>query len=222
MSNGEETLGPDRPDPPTTAPDDQTAFYDSIHDVAKLPIEILPLTGRVQKGVASLHEFQQALVDIGLSQADELQRFAAQSAEGVLGLSRALVKAGKLTAYQAAAVYQKKSRGLLVGNYLILDKLGQGGMGVVFKARHRTLGRVGALKILPPSFSRERNAVLRFRREVEAAGRVKHRNLVAAFDADEDRGVHFLVMDYIEGRDLDRVVGGRPRPGDHPPRHQAR
>ncbi len=136
----------------------------------------------------------------------ELKSFDADRSEGVLGLSRALVKAGKLTAYQAAAVYQRKARGLLIGNYVILDKLGQGGMGVVFKARHRTLGRLGALKILPPSFARDRNAVMRFRREFEAAGRLKHPNVVAAFDADEDRGVHFLVMDYVEGRDLDHVV----------------
>jgi serine/threonine protein kinase len=160
-------------------------------------------------GVTQLDEFSRALVEIGLIDAAELESFAADSAEGVLGLSRALVKAGKLTAYQAAAVYQKKSRGLLIGNYLILDKLGQGGMGVVFKARHRRLGRVGALKILPPSFARDRSAVLRFRREVEAAGLLKHPNLVAALDADEDRGVHFLVMDYVEGRDLDRVVRNR-------------
>jgi serine/threonine protein kinase/tetratricopeptide (TPR) repeat protein len=158
---------------------------------------------------ASLDEFCQALVEIGLISATELESFASDSAEGVLGLSRALVKAGKLTPYQAAAVYQKKSRGLLIGNYVILDKLGQGGMGVVFKARHRRLGRVGALKILPPSFARDRDAVMRFRREVEAAGRLKHPNLVAAQDADEDRGVHFLVMDYVEGRDLDRIVQDR-------------
>ncbi len=106
-------------------------------------------------------------------------------------------------------MYQKKSRGLLIGNYLILDKLGQGGMGMVFKARHRRLGRVGALKILPPSFARDRSAVLRFRREVEAAGRLKHPNVVAALDADEDRGVHFLVMDYVEGKDLDHIVRER-------------
>ena len=160
-------------------------------------------------GVAQLDEFAAALVEIGLIDDAELESFAADSAEGVLGLSRALVKAGKLTPYQAAAVYQKKSRGLLIGNYLILDKLGQGGMGVVFKARHRRLGRVGALKILPPSFARDTDAVMRFRREVEAAGRLKHPNLVAAQDADEDRGVHFLVMDYVEGRDLDRVVRDR-------------
>src|SRR5262249_7372316 len=106
----------------------------------------------------------------------------------------------------AAAVYQRKSRGLLIGNYLILDKVGQGGMGKVFKARHRTQGRLGALKILPPSFARDRDAVMRFRREFEAAGRLKHINLVAAFEADEDRGVHFLVMEYVEGMNLDRVI----------------
>src|SRR5262249_35601090 len=117
------------------------------------------------KEVASYHEFADALVEVGLIDAAELNRFAADSGEGVLGLSRALVKAGKLTSYQAAALYQKKSRGLLVGNYLILDKLGQGGMGMVFKARHRKLGRLGALKILPPSFTRDRAAVTRFRRE---------------------------------------------------------
>jgi serine/threonine protein kinase len=146
-------------------------------------------------------------VEIGLIDAAELQRYAADSAEGVLGLSRALVKAGRLTSYQAAAAYQRKSRGLLVGNYLILDKLGRGGMGLVFKARHRTLGRVGALKILPPSFTRDRGAVLRFRREFEAAGRLRHPNLVAAFEADEDRGVHFLVMEYVQGINLDRLIG---------------
>ena len=97
----------------------------------------------------------------------------------------------------------------MIGNYIILDKIGQGGMGMVFKCRHRRLGRVGALKILPPSFARDHQAVMRFRREVEAAGRLKHPNVVAAVDADEDRGVHFLVMEYVEGRDLDRVVRDR-------------
>ena len=125
------------------------------------------------RGFSTIAEFSRTLIEIGLIDEVELESFAADSAEGVLGLSRALVKAGKLTPYQAAAVYQKKSRGLLIGNYVILDKLGQGGMGMVFKARHRRLGRVGALKILPPSFARDRQAVMRFRREVEAAGRLE-------------------------------------------------
>jgi serine/threonine protein kinase len=158
------------------------------------------------RGVASYREFADALVEVGLIDAAQLKRYTAKSPEDVLGLSRALVKAGWLTPYQAAAIYQKKGRGLLVGNYLILEKLGQGGMGMVFKARHRELGRLGALKILPPSFTRDRGAVMRFRREFELAGQLRHLNLVAAFEADEDRGVHYLVMDYVRGITLDRLV----------------
>jgi serine/threonine protein kinase len=179
-------------------PDDEPAFK-----------PMLAGEGQKRRGFAGLDEFVRSLLKLGLVTSTELERFAADSAEGVLGLSRALVNVGKLTPYQAAAIYQKKARGLLIGNYLILDKLGQGGMGVVFKARHRTSGRVGALKILPPSFARDKDAVSRFRREIEAAGRLNHPNVVAAIDSDEDRGVHFLVMDYVSGRDLDRVVRDR-------------
>jgi len=159
--------------------------------------------------VADVDEFKRALINLGLETAAELRAFEVDASLGVLGLARALVRAGRLTHYQSAAIYQKKSRGLLIGDYLILDKLGQGGMGVVFKARHRESGRLGALKILPPSIARDRTAVIRFKREIEAAGRLKHPNLVAALDAAEDRGVHFLVMDYIAGCDLDRLVRGR-------------
>ena len=161
--------------------------------------------------VAGLDEFRRALVEIGIISEDELDGLSAgvPESEGIIGLSRALQAAGRLTPYQAAAIYQRKSKGLLIGNYLVLDKLGAGGMGMVFKARHRRLNRIVALKILPPSFARDRTAVLRFKREVEAAGRLKHPNIVAALDADEDRGVHFLVMEYVEGHDLDQLVHQR-------------
>ncbi len=156
--------------------------------------------------VADLDDFKRTLIELELVSAAELAAFEVDAALGVLGLARALVRAGRLTPYQSAAIYQNKSRGLLIGKYLILDKLGQGGMGVVFKARRRNTGKVVALKILPPSFARDHQAVSRFKREIEAAGRLNHPNIVAALDADEDRGVHFLVMEYVEGRDLDRVV----------------
>jgi serine/threonine protein kinase/tetratricopeptide (TPR) repeat protein len=156
--------------------------------------------------VADLDEFQGVLIELGLITSGELAAFQVDPSAGVLGLAQALARCGRLTPYQSAAIYQKKSRGLLVGKYLILDKLGQGGMGVVFKAKQRTTGKIVALKILPPSFARDQQAVSRFKREIDAAGRLNHPNIVAALDADEDRGVHFLVMDYVEGRDLDRVV----------------
>ncbi len=201
MSACEETQGP-RADVPAETIQQSEAGPQRLLE----PVEGQAGAPAKGRGVASYREFAAALIEIGVIDAAELERFAVDSAEGVVGLSRALVKAGKLTPYQAAAIYQNKSRGLLVGNYLILDKVGQGGMGMVFKARHRKLGRLGALKILPPSFTRDSGAVMRFRREFEAAGRLKHLNLVAAFEADEDRGVHFLVMDYVEGINLERVI----------------
>jgi WD40 repeat protein len=153
--------------------------------------------------------FREAILELELIRPEEFDRIAASPAGGVPDLARALVRAGKLTAYQAGAVAQGKTRGLLIGNYCILDKLGEGGMGVVFKARHRRLGRVVALKILPPSFARNAQTVLRFRREVEVAARLSHPNIVSVLDADEDRGVQFLTMEYIEGRDLDHLVQER-------------
>jgi serine/threonine protein kinase/WD40 repeat protein len=154
----------------------------------------------------SLEEFQRAIVELGIMDAGALARLAAGFPSGVPGLARALVLSGRLTAYQAQALTQGKARGLAVGNYLILDKLGAGGMGMVFRARHRRLGQVVALKILPPSWARDRERVLRFRREIQAAARLDHPHIVSALDADEDRGVHFLTMEYIEGHDLDRLV----------------
>ena len=153
-----------------------------------------------------LDQFKRAAVELGLIRADEFERFVTGALGGVPGVARALVRAGKLTPYQAGALSQGKARGLVIGNYFILDKLGAGGMGVVFKARHRRLGRVVALKILPPSLARDANLLSRFRREVDVAARLSHPNIVSVLDADQDRGVQFMTMEFVEGNDLDRLV----------------
>jgi eukaryotic-like serine/threonine-protein kinase len=153
-----------------------------------------------------LAQFKRAVLELGLIPAVEFERFISGALGGVQGLARALVVAGKLTSYQAAALVQGKARGLVIGNYFILDKLGAGGMGVVFKARHRRLGRIVALKILPPSLARGKDLLLRFRREVDVAARLSHPNIVSVLDANEDRGVQFMTMEFIQGNDLDRLV----------------
>ena len=153
-----------------------------------------------------LDRFKRAVLDLGLIRDSEIEPFVIGELGGVPGLARALVRAGKLTPYQAAALIQGKARGLLIGNYFILDKLGAGGMGVVFKARHRRLGRIVALKILLPSLARDADLLSRFRREVDVASRLSHPNIVSVLDADEDRGVQFMTMEYIEGNDLERLV----------------
>jgi serine/threonine protein kinase/WD40 repeat protein len=156
-----------------------------------------------------LDQFKQAVLDLGLISPRELERIGTGASGGVPGLARALVAVGKLTSYQAAALTQGKSRGLVIGNYFILEKLGEGGMGVVFKARHRRLGRIVALKILPPSLARDPVRFSRFRREVDVAAKLSHPNIVGVLDADADRGVQFMTMEYIEGTDLDRLVSAR-------------
>ena len=79
-------------------------------------------------------------------------------------------------------------------------------MGQVFKAQHRRMERVVAIKTLPAATLKDPAAVARFQREVVAAAKLRHPNIVAADDADEAGGVHFLVMEYVEGRDLAAVV----------------
>ena len=79
-------------------------------------------------------------------------------------------------------------------------------MGQVFKAEHRRMERIVAIKMLPAAMTKDAAAVARFQREVEAAAKLSHPNIVAAHDADEANGVHFLVMEYVEGRDLSALV----------------
>ncbi|WP_435007921.1 family 16 glycoside hydrolase [Tundrisphaera lichenicola] len=155
---------------------------------------------------ATLDEFRRAVLELGLIDPDELDAHAERASGEVPGLARALVRSGKLTSYQAGALAQGKAKGLVIGPYLVLEKRGQGGMGVVFKARERATGKVVALKILLPSFGRDREAVLRFRREYEVAAQLVHPNIVSALDASEDRGVQYLTMEYVEGHDLDDLV----------------
>jgi eukaryotic-like serine/threonine-protein kinase len=123
-----------------------------------------------------------------------------------------LVKSGKLTKFQANQALGGKAKALVMGDYLILDKIGAGGMGQVFKAQHRRMKRIVALKLLPPSMLKNANSIKRFQREVEAAAKLMHTNIVTAFDAGQS---HYLVMEYVEGRDLSAIVKDRgPLPID--------
>jgi formylglycine-generating enzyme required for sulfatase activity/tRNA A-37 threonylcarbamoyl transferase component Bud32 len=92
------------------------------------------------------------------------------------------------------------------GHYEILGVLGQGGMGVVYKARNRKMNRLVAIKVLPPLKSQAPEAIARFEREIKAVARLSHPNIVAAYDADEADGKHFLVLEFIDGLDLKSLV----------------
>ncbi len=94
----------------------------------------------------------------------------------------------------------------ILGEYLIMSKIAAGGMGQVYKAQHQRMRRIVALKVLPPQAVLSPNSVRRFSREVQAAARLSHPNIVTAFDAGEQQGIHYLVMEYVPGRDLSTLV----------------
>lgn len=96
--------------------------------------------------------------------------------------------------------------GTVLGNYILEDRIGQGGMGEVFKARHRRMDRVVAIKVLSANLTRNEEAISRFHREVKAVAQLNHPHVVTAYDADEADGIHFLVMEYIEGASLMSLV----------------
>lgn len=120
-----------------------------------------------------------------------------------------LVAKGALTAYQARELSAGRGTALVLGNYRLLEKLGAGGMGTVFRAEHRRMKRIVALKVLSSELTKSAELVQRFQREVEAAARLTHPNIVHAFDADEVRGTHFLVMEYVTGSNLEAIVRER-------------
>jgi hypothetical protein len=95
--------------------------------------------------------------------------------------------------------------------YRVLQVLGVGGMGVVYKAEHLLMGRLVALKVISHALTGDPAAVERFQREVRAAARLNHPNIVTAHDAEQAGDLHFLVMEYVEGVSLDRLVAERGR-----------
>ena len=102
-----------------------------------------------------------------------------------------------------------------LGDYDLVGKIGVGGMGQVFKARHRRMKRMVALKTLPDELADSESLVRRFEREVEAAAKLDHPNIVTAYDAGEDSGIHFLVMKFIDGQDVATLISQQ---GVLPPR----
>ncbi|MGI9496159.1 MAG: serine/threonine protein kinase [Mariniblastus sp.] len=119
-------------------------------------------------------------------------------------IAQQLVEMKVISAYQADQLLTGRTK-LNLGPYIITDWIGQGGMGQVFKAVHEMLGRESAVKVLPLHKTTP-EAIENFRREIRAQAKLDHPNLVRAFDAGEDGNVHYLVVEYIPGTDLRRLV----------------
>lgn len=115
-----------------------------------------------------------------------------------------------LTPYQAEQLLAARGDECLVaGRYRVLEKLGEGGMGAVYKAHDTQLDRDVALKVLPAQHLTDADVIARFRREARALAKLSHPNIIHAYDNGEDKGRHFLVMEYVEGASLSAILRER-------------
>ena len=117
-----------------------------------------------------------------------------------------LEQIGLITAFQAGELRNKRIADLVMDNYLILDRLGEGGMGTVFRARHKRMRRVVAIKVLNPEIQENPDHLQRFQREIETLARLNHPGVIQAYDADFGPSGFFLVLEFVEGSDLDGIV----------------
>src|SRR6187200_2782600 len=100
--------------------------------------------------------------------------------------------------------------GSTLGNYKILEKLGEGGQGTVYKAIDAKLGRTLVIKVLPAELTSKEANLKRFEREARLASALDHPNICTIFDLNEIDGIHFIAMQYIDGRNVRQLVNGRP------------
>lgn len=157
----------------------------------------------------SIEKLTELLTESDLSKADQLRDALARlglplpdlAAECVVA---ELMKSGVITPLQSELLLAGHS--LIIGHYVLCEKIGEGGMGTVFAARHRHMGRMVAVKVIRSDRFRDPGSIERFRREIQLAARLRHTNIVVAFDAGEDHGSLYLVMELVEGCDLARHV----------------
>lgn len=159
----------------------------------------------------SIEQFVESLDNSGLLSARDVARFRESLPDGVSTQSaeelvQALVQEDVLTPFQAERIRAGQLQELVFGNYVVLDKLGEGGMGQVFKARHRRMDRIVALKVLPPNVTSDEHHLKRFQREIRVVARLAHPNIVQAYDADEAHHEHFMVTEFVDGCDLSALV----------------
>src|SRR5262249_43416799 len=128
------------------------------------------------------------------AQIDDLARDLSARFPDTKSLAKELLQRGWLTAYQVNLLLQERSSELVMGSYVILERLGEGGMGQVFKARHLKMGRIVALKLIRKDRLAKPEAIRRFEREIRAAAQVLHPNVVTAYDAAQVGDTHFFVM----------------------------
>ena len=135
-------------------------------------------------------------------EADRGAKFACRRCGTVVPIPEAEAAPAPSIPHQAGGAKRPGEAGAQFGRYAVLEELGRGGMGIVYKALHRDLNMVFALKILRETEVASAEVLDRFRREAQAEARLRHPNIVTIHDAGQEAGVHYIAMDYIEGDPL--------------------
>jgi serine/threonine-protein kinase len=176
------------------------ATYERPKSADGVPVDLLP----VIRNSGVLSEKQLAEIKTKILQGDYPMDSVA--------LAERLVRDSILTSYQAKRFLANRSNGLIVGRYIILDRIGSGSMGRVYKAHHVMMDRVVALKIISPEIASNERVVARFQREMKLVGRLDHPNVVRAFDADQIQKVLYIVMEFVPGYSLGERLKKGPIP----------
>ena len=162
--------------------------------------------------VATSNEFLESLRKSGLFDEQELDITLASytgTTEEPAKIAEFLIKQKKLTSFQAKSLLAGRHKGLIIGAYKVMDKIGAGGMGIVYLAEHEKLKRRVAIKILPEDKTRDKLSLERFYREARAAAALDHPNIVKAYDISSMGQTHYLVMEYIDGTNLQKYVDNK-------------
>lgn len=161
---------------------------------------------------ATVSEFVDLIRKSGVAEDKRLEAYVDKlRAEGKLPaelsrLAGLFVKDGHLTKFQAEQILQGKWRRFNIGKYKVLERLGHGGMGMVYLCEHKLMRRRVAVKVLPTAKAKDDAVKERFYREARAAAALDHPNIVHAYDIDQDGDLHFLVMEYVDGASLQEIV----------------
>lgn len=174
------------------------ATFEKPKPTDKIPLDLLPVIRAA--GVLTDRQFQDIKSKV----------VSGEYPHDSTDLAARLVHEKVLTEYQTKRFLNSKSHGLVVGRYAILDRLGSGSMGRVYKAHHLMMDRVVALKIIAPEIATNERVVARFYREMKLVGRLDHPNVVRAFDADQLNKVLYIVMEYVRGLSLAQVFRKSP------------
>ncbi len=165
-------------------------------------------------GKLKVDEFLDLLRRSGLVERDQINRVVLQikaqakdkPVTGPRVVAERFVDAGLITPWQQEKLLEGRHKGFFLSSYRLLNHLGAGGMSNVFLAEHVLMQRRVAIKVLPKKRVDDSSYLARFHREAQAIANLDHRNIVRAFDFDNEGDVYFMVMEYVEGRDLQRIV----------------